>query len=317
MSSLSLFPFSSLSNAQLSANFNATPDSINNIDLDLKKMLVENLTEEITEALEFKYYTPCQLNDLANRYKCNVKLSMFHVNVRSLNANCNNLISFLHSLSFNFDVIIISEVWSTDLQYYFCLLPNYDFFCDPPVSRAGGVVIFVKRSLKAVQTSRYDAPLSINKSCHYEHVWIEINVDNCNYVIGGYYRHPNTPVKDFTDDFLYTLDKLKNLKRCYAFGDFNVCLANYSHHVITSEYIDAVFDSKFLPYVFMPTRFTNHSASIIDHVYSNDLFVGNHVCKTGLIINDIADHCANLMFLIDNDLKVKKNNTPIESLRNF
>src|SRR5206468_8093482 len=93
--------------------------------------------------------------------------------------------------------------------------------------------------------------LCINKPCHYEHVWIEINVDNCNYVIGGYYRHPNTPVKDFTDDFLYTLDKLKNLKRCYAFGDFNVCLANYSHHVITSEYIDAVFDSKFLPYVFM------------------------------------------------------------------
>src|SRR2546425_187512 len=124
MSSLSLFPFSSLSNAQLSANFNATADSINNIDLDLKKMLVENLTEEITEALEFKYYTPCQLNDLANRYKCNVKLSMFHVNVRSLNANCNNLISFLHSLSFNFDVIILSEVWSTNLQYYSRLLPN-------------------------------------------------------------------------------------------------------------------------------------------------------------------------------------------------
>ena len=128
MFSPSLFPFSSLSNLQLSHNFTVTPDSTNNIDSDLKKMLVENLTEEVAEALEFNYYTPCQLNDLANKYKSNLKLSMFHVNVRSLNANSNKLISFIHSLSFNFDVIILSEVWSTNLSYYSCLLANYDFF---------------------------------------------------------------------------------------------------------------------------------------------------------------------------------------------
>ena len=177
--------------------------------------------------------------------------------------------------------------------------------------------MFVKRSLNAVQINKYNAPLSLNKPCHYECVFIEINVDNCIYVIGGYYRHPNTPIKDFTDDFLYTLDKLRNVKRCYVFGDMNICLANYSKHAFTSAYIDAVFDSKFLPYVFMPTRFTNHSSSIIDHVYSNDLFIGNNVCKSGLIINDIADHCANFMFLINNNQKNSKNNISTESFRNF
>ena len=124
----------------------------------------------------------------------------------------------------------------------------------------------------------------------------------CSYVIGGYYRHPNTPVKDFTDDFQYTVEKLKNVKRCYIFGDINICLLNYSSHSVTSNYIDAVLDCKFLPYVYMPTTFASHSSSIIDHVYSNDLFVDKHICKTGLVINDIADHCANFLLLIENNL---------------
>ena len=67
----------------------------------------------------------------------------------------------------------------------------------------------------------------------------------------------------------------------------------------------------------MPTRFSDHSSTIIDHVYSNDLFIDKHICKTGLVINDIADHCANFMLLIDTDPKVKIMHSNKVTVRNF
>jgi len=312
-----LFPFSSLSNSQLVDNFNDACHNNNSIDLDLKKLLTDALTDDVINTLEAKYYTPCQLNDLANRYKDNTKLSMFHVNIRSLNCNHNNLITFLQCLSFRFDIIILSEIWSTNVTHYSNMLRNYDCFLDVPTKRAGGVAIFVKSSLNAVQTNKYNAPLFVSKACFYESVWIEVCVDKNNYVVGGYYRHPNTSIKDFTDDFSFTLDKLKKVKHCYIFGDMNISLANYSHHSITKTFIDAVLDCKFLPYVYLPTRITDSSSSIIDHVYSNDIFTGVYMCKTGLIINAIADHFANFIFIVGVNQCVSDQIITVDPVRNF
>ena len=69
----------------------------------------------------------------------------------------------------------------------------------------------------------------------------------------------------------------------------------------------------------MPTRFTTHSSTIIDHVYSNDLFSDKRVCKTGLILNDIVDHCANFMFILDpnKNKNIKKSIINTSTFRNF
>ncbi len=134
---------------------------------------------------------------------------------------------------------------------------------------------------------------------YYESVLLAFIVDNCTVLVGGFYRHPNTSIKDFTDDFIKILDKNRNIKRCYIFGDLNICLSNYSCNNLTRYFVDAILDEIFLPYVFLPTRLTDHSSTIIDHAYTNDVFVNDHMCKTGLVISDIADHCANFMFILD------------------
>ena len=162
-----------------------------------------------------------------------------------------------------------------------------------------------------MQSTKYSAPWSaVNAGC-YENIWVELKVGSHFSVIGAYYRHPNTPISSFTTDFIYSLDKLKDVKYGYVFGDFNVCLSNYSINNHTRSFIDAVLDANFLPYVYMPTRFTSHSSTIIDHVYSNNLFTDNQVYKTGLLINDVADHCANFMLLIDPSFKVN-NSLPVK-----
>ena len=299
----SIFPFSSLSNADLASNFSLSPNSAACIDNELKKILSDTLSDGIVDMFEFDYYTPCQLNNLANRYKNNIKLTMFHVNVRSLNCNYSKLVSFLQTLTFSFDIIVLSEIWSTNLSYYAQLLKGYEFFFDLPDNRIGGVGIYVKDTLNATQTYKY-LPSSFNtKLRHYESVWIEVCFNNLTTVIGGYYRHPNTPIKEFSNDFSFSLDKTKNVKYCYILGDLNICLAKYSHNNAISEYVDVILDSKYLPYVYLPTRITKHSNSIIDHVYTNNLFIDGNICKTGLVVSDIADHCANFMFVIRENIK--------------
>jgi len=311
------FPFSDLNDTELNDLLAYSNESNKADSDDLKKILYEALTDNVTDSLEFKYYTPVQLDALANKHRNNVLLSMYHVNIRSLNTNHNKLINFLYSLSFHFDVIILSEIWTTNLTFYINLLSDYDFFYDlPPNNRAGGVGIYVKKSLNATKSNTYDATLNSPRSMTYESVWVELCIKNITTVVGGFYRHPNTPVKEFAEQFLCSLDKLKYVKRCYVYGDFNICLANYSSNAFTRSFIDSVLDSKFLPYVYLPTRITKSSSTIIDHVYSNDLFVDGHMCKTGLIVGDIADHCANFMFVLDN-IVVKRDVIHNERIRNF
>src|SRR3989442_899833 len=150
MSSFTSLPFSNLTNNDLQNVFSPVTVA-NNTANDIRQILADSLTDSIIDSLEFKYYTPAQLSNLADKYKNSFRLSMFHVNVRSLNANFNNLLSFLHSLSFNFDIILLSEIWSTNIPYFANLLPNYDFFYELPTVRAGGVGMYVIKTLNASQ----------------------------------------------------------------------------------------------------------------------------------------------------------------------
>jgi len=114
----------------------------------------------------------------------------------------------------------------------------------------------------------------------------------------GFYRHPNTPIKDFKSDFILFLNKMKNKKRCFILGDFNLCLTKFQQDNNTTEFIEETFERNFLPLVYLPTRITAKSATIIDHVYSNFSFSDTNLCKAGLICTDISDHMMNFVCLI-------------------
>ena len=57
-----------------------------------------------------------------------VDISLFHLNIRSLNANHRGLCQYLEMLSLDFDVIVLSEIWSNNVDYYHSILPGYTFY---------------------------------------------------------------------------------------------------------------------------------------------------------------------------------------------
>merc|ERR1712208_262115 len=85
-------------------------------------------------------------------------------------------------------------------------------------------------------------------------------------------------------------DKINKFKLpCYLLGDFNINLMNSEVHQDTSDYLDILYCNNFVPVINRPTRVTNHSATLIDHIFSNNLCPSLR-CFQGILLTDISDH---------------------------
>ena len=67
----------------------------------------------------------------------------------------------------------------------------------------------------------------------------------------------------------------------------NINLLKYDTHSKTNDYLNNLFSHGFLPLITKPTRVTPVTASLIDHIYTNNIL---HPGSSGIIINDVADH---------------------------
>lgn len=265
----SVFPFYSISNYELLNDIlfrsrHIRDDKLNNTAF--YNALKDNSSSDILHRLSFNYFTDDALTHAASDVQNRMNLSIFHFNVRSLNKNCNELYTFLFSLDVNFDVLVISEIWSVNLELFRNAFPGNSFYYDAPGSGiVGGVGVFVRNcySCNVIDTLKV-----INSDYNrVENIWIEISNSTSKYIIGAFYRHPNHDIHDFT---LLLENSLCSVSRrdvpCFVAGDFNIDLCNYKTHTATTEYVDMLLLNNFLPMIIMPTRITGSSASIIDQL---------------------------------------------------
>ena len=306
------FPFNNLSNKELHVELFNVSAPVE--QFDLKKLLTGALSEDGIRDLQFDYYTPDQLNSLTRRFTKDINFSIFHINVRSLNANHDKLCSVLSCCNLKFDVIDLSEIWTTNIPFLSNIFYNYRSFFELPVnSKVGGVCIFVKNEINSV--IRDDLKSGINNA-NFENLWIELELNKVKYYIGGYYRHPNTSLTDFSASVSASLDKVKNKKRVICCGDFNANLCKYNSDKCTTEFVNEFLNHNFLPYSLLPTRVTQYSATAIDHLYCNINFNNNYFCKAGLLCSDISDHCGNFMFFGSKTVRANLKDRPFIRLLN-
>ena len=79
-------------------------------------------------------------------------------------------------------------------------------------------------------------------------------------------------------------------KTAYLMGDFNIDLLKVNIHAKTNEFVNDVISQGLLPKITRPARITPHSATLIDHVYSNDNRPTSQNDITEINITDVADH---------------------------
>ena len=77
-------------------------------------------------------------------------------------------------------------------------------------------------------------------------------------------------------------------------GDFNVNLLNYESHNKTNDFINTMVSHYLLPHILHPARVTDHSATVIDNIFSNNT---SHKTVSGNIITQISDHFPQFIIL--------------------
>ena len=122
---------------------------------------------------------------------------------------------------------------------------------------------------------------------------------NETFLVGVIDRHPKGHVDKFTEVLEGTTTKIINdnkIKNCIIVGDLNIDLMKHETHHNTGEFLNTMLSHGFMPTILLPTRVTNHSCTLIDHIfYYSKTFKNNFL--TGNLFTDISDHFANFLLL--------------------
>ena len=82
---------------------------------------------------------------------------------------------------------------------------------------------------------------------------------------------------------LSDLSKSKNV--CYILGNFKINIYPDSRTTYTNDYINLLLSHRAFPLITKPTRVTENSATIIDHIISNDTI---NVLNPSIIQTDLT-----------------------------
>jgi len=260
---------------------------------------------------KFKCFTENEFNKSCNSLNNN-EISLFHINIRSLNCNQRSLLIFLNGLNCEFDIIVQSEIWKSNAEFLHNIINGYDFYYElPKTGKAGGIGIFIKKSLQHIE--RHD--LKINNVDGLKNIWLETTKNNLKYIIGGIYRHPNHNIQDYINKFGKNLKEISNRKiPCIIAGDMNIDLAKFETAKLTGDYLNLLVNYNFIPMIKLPTRITPYCATIIDHIY---YFEGknnkrdNKILQSGNFYADISDHLPNWIIISNKNKNNEIKNRPL------
>ena len=244
-----------------------------------------------------KYYTIDKINAIKTLDK--VDTSILHLNIRSLNKHSTELLAFLTELNLGLDCICLTEVNKTNLDSYSTLLPGYSFnYVAPNSSNVGGVGIYVKEEVG------FEILTSLEFSCKdpCENLWVKLTKNRRQTIIGTIYRHPNGNIDDFNSKLEIALQNIENIHhdKCIIVGDINIDLIKYNQQgkSKTKEYLDLLLTQGYLPGTILPSRVTDHTATLIDHIFYKEKKESEKI-TSGNIFTDITDHFANFIFIFN------------------
>ena len=88
-------------------------------------------------------------------------------------------------------------------------------------------------------------------------------------------------------------------------GDFNIDLTTCEQNKPTSEYLNSLLTNNFLPAILMPTRITESTATLIDHMhyYAGTNDKRSISIRSGNLVHDLTDHLPNYMLCIKDKVR--------------
>jgi hypothetical protein len=224
------------------------------------------------------------------------------------------LLDLLNVYDTMFDVILLSEIWCTNLNYFDNIFADYKFISCPPTSqRAGGVAILIHNSVS------YQIVDSSNDNNFFdtsaEFIVFDVLQDSDKYRFYLFYRHPSQSMLKFIDMFFNYIAICKPSKKSLIIGDLNIDLMKFDSNSYVERYITDLDTLNFTPFSILPTHCVNNSHSVIDHVFTNFGFDYSNGSTPGInsltVTCDISDHYANIVLLVSRKSRVNYCDRPL------
>ena len=155
---LNQMPFFDISTHELVEHLLFKTESVKDVicqNTDFYNGIVDACNSDILKQMEFSYATDSEFNKIVDKNDYKIELSIFHLNIRSLNKNHRDLCHFLQLLNLDFDALVLSlpfcfvlfSIWKYNLEFYANIFKGYTFYYTAPAETSiGGVGMFIKNS---------------------------------------------------------------------------------------------------------------------------------------------------------------------------
>ena len=205
------------------------------------------------------YVSFSDFKSLSHNFKNGQEILALHVNSCSLSNKMDELGEFITELNCIADLLCITETWFQDdfhinLQGYECVSIGR-----PCPRLGGGVAIYVLSGISYNVLQMFSGIMSDIEL---------ITLESTNFLISNIYRPPKGNINNFLDFLTGLLDFSRTCgKPCIVLGDFNIDIKSGNNSSILLSNLFLSYD--FQNTIGIPTRITDHSASIIDLCYTN------------------------------------------------
>ena len=291
-------PFQELTDFDIGINFQSARERITELmdQHGLVEFLKGNYLSELFDPQDLvlcNYYDESEFVK-SNRNSEN-NLNVISMNIRSLPKHYGELLCMLSVLETRFDDIILTEIGARNITTVQNIMNGYNFYYVIPENNFyGGVGIYVHNSITDVCVMD---ELNIGKSCRCprcenESIFLKLTYCKRDFIVGGICRHPNGNVKHFVSDLEVSLDKIPDGISAILAGDINIDIIKYNNEE-TVHYLTTLLSCRFLPYITLPTRITEYSATCIDHIFVKLSKTSRAIYSdilAGMLYCDITDH---------------------------
>ena len=237
------------------------------------------------------------------KVKTNKQLSMITFNIRSIRTNFENFTYLLNRMNTKIHIICLTETWLgplDNIEDY--KIPGYHL----PVQQnregnkhGGGVITYIHKDINSYKVNKKLSFVDEYNNC----LSIEININNKTTTIINTYRSPSQNNTSFLTKLEKTIECIGS-RKCYILGDVNYNLINLDKHPETQEYFNMMTAGSFRQLITKPTRITDTTKTLIDHIWTNDLRT-NITMISHIIITDITDHLPCFTTVNDHELLLK------------
>ena len=132
-------------------------------------------------------------------------MQIFSINIRSINANFDNLLEYLRTFEIEPSVIILTETWHNDSTEFFGIEGYQGFFETNKLNKASGVAIFVRNSVVVLNHST-------NKNLCFDNITVKLKNEKNVFQVSAIYNSPKNKHELFLDDFEQFIDTLDSDK---------------------------------------------------------------------------------------------------------